>query len=296
MNYRYLVLIVLCLLFFTGFAQKIVDQSSTDKPVWMKHMPESELYSYCKGYGSAKNIEEAVELARINAIKILAAKGFTEISDTTIKETISDQEITDSTYKISEKLNYGSKTKVTLHKTTIFGMKNIDDYWVLRDYGLNDKVFEATVLWRVPKEVTTPVDTVVPQEYRLKEISGRILVPGWGQLYKHEWGKGYTLLISETLLLGAIGTSQYFYADNLDLATKYKGVSDNKYNTYKANYEDWEKVRNFSAMAFAGIYIYNIIDVVTALGEMRFAYQPRKLQIIPLAGKNQSGVLLTYRF
>lgn len=293
---RYLIFIPFCFLHLFGLGQKVVDQSVKKKPVWIDQIPRSDLFTYYKSEGTGVTIDEAAKISQINVYSQIAAKANSRVTAEYGRNVQSTEEYNDTSANIKEVIEFKAVTNVKNDTLSFDGLRCEDKYWILREYKDGSYKYEIITLWRLPKFPHVDPNKEAPKEYTLSEISYRMLVPGWGQLYKHEWGKGYTLLISETLLLGTAATAQYFYADNYDLATKNKGVSQNKYETYKANYEDWEKVRNFSALAFAGVYIYSIIDVITARGEMRFAYKPRKLEIIPIAGKKQTGFLLAYRF
>ncbi len=122
------------------------------------------------------------------------------------------------------------------------------------------------------------------------------LVPGWGQLYKKQKAKGYTLLFSEVLFITAafISQNQYDYNNN-EAIKNIKHPETYYYYTDKADV--WKTTRNAAFIGAGAVYLYSIIDAIATRGAKSYAYtKPRKFYIFPNYKQNAYQLTATINF
>ncbi|MFN8258373.1 MAG: DUF5683 domain-containing protein [Bacteroidales bacterium] len=152
---------------------------------------------------------------------------------------------------------------VTLYFTLDFG-NNL----ILDNITINTNYFKPGV----PKK-QYPVKTVkVANSAGFAPIWRSGLVPGWGQLYKNQKGKGYVMLAGTGALWGCIAYTQFKYIQNYNDAQLYKGSNNDYYLTYKENYEKWEKRRNTFLIGYSVYWALNIVDVVVSKPKKSSSY------------------------
>ncbi|MEO0185077.1 MAG: tetratricopeptide repeat protein [candidate division WOR-3 bacterium] len=87
-------------------------------------------------------------------------------------------------------------------------------------------------------------------------------LPGWGQMYKGESSKGKKLMIATAVLLptAVISTTiqEKKHQKYLDIEPGNEDEMDQAYREYKL----WYNITAFSWLTFAGLYFYNLYDVI----------------------------------
>ena len=97
-----------------------------------------------------------------------------------------------------------------------------------------------------------------PENIQLKAGLKSLVFPGRGQLLKGDKVKGYTLIGGESMILMGllyshikVNQTHQEYLDETIAAN-----IDDKYQTYN----NWYKIRNFSAVTAAAVYLYSFFD------------------------------------
>ncbi|HIE05800.1 MAG TPA: hypothetical protein EYP58_03260 [bacterium (Candidatus Stahlbacteria)] len=164
------------------------------------------------------------------------------------------------------------------------------------------KVFEeakAEVITKPPEKPTRPVvkpekPVVVKKEKsRLGATARSCCLPGWGQIYKGQGGKGVRLMIAAGLTSGLsilsftmkeLTHNNYLEADPHDP----QEIKD-AYGLYKF----WHNATIFSGASFLGVYIYNLYDAITSKtpGSHTMNEPERDLCLSPTS----EGIKLVYR-
>ena len=108
----------------------------------------------------------------------------------------------------------------------------------------------------IPKVVTK----IIPDENIKQAFYRSILLPGLGHFYFHENTKGWIL---SSLSAAAIISSVYFIIDSNKKENSYLNETNanlisQKYNLYNTSY----KLKNFSLISYAVIWIYSQIDIL----------------------------------
>jgi len=133
------------------------------------------------------------------------------------------------------------------------------------------KVFEEvkSEFAAVPPPVTPPVKPPVKppatQSHKSEAVTTAMscCIPGLGQMYRGEKAQGTTLMIlgSTTLVsfLISAGVAEQKYQDYL--AVEPPDTTDAFDRAYKA-YRIWYNARAVTGLAFAGVYLYNLYDII----------------------------------
>ena len=129
--------------------------------------------------------------------------------------------------------------------------------------------YESRVLIRIPLEINAPIKPQDPT-YGFAPVWRSSLVPGWGQFYKGENKKGFRLLLSDMALVSTYFIASYLSRDYNRRAFDVRDASRREF------YNDWSN-RSFTISSISGImagviYIYNILDAISADGVKRYAY------------------------
>lgn len=174
----------------------------------------------------------------------------------------------------------------------------VDDWGHLKDDLGASWGFEFYQLYALSEGAETPqFDT-----FRLTERYGiqplfMSLIPGLGQIYKGQPGKGYALLGAEVLLAGGIA---------------YTSIEKNRYErlarqqpdfreSYESNALDFRRMRNAFLIAGGALYLYNLIDAAVARGARRVVVERPNLPeaefaFAPVVTESGVGVGLSVRF
>lgn len=124
-------------------------------------------------------------------------------------------------------------------------------------------------------------------------VSGRVLVPGWAQIYKGQTAKGLVMLAG---VVGCGIGALVFENTRSDYKNKMKEQPEfaQTYNT-KANNN--ETARNICIGAAGAFYLWSLIDGIASKGKRRvFVGKNSSLAINPVASNEGAALALTYNF
>jgi hypothetical protein len=278
-------LILLWFLFDVSlFSQKIIEQSSSNKPSWLIEPPSGIFFKYYSGIGSSSTaLSGAKEQAIANLLSELIMEN--EINASSEINTFHQQSNAGIISEVSREILHTGET------TTITGLQKEEEYWQIIQ-SKNGLVYQYWILMKVPKPGFEGTDLTIKQGYGVKPLIKSILVPGWGQFHKGEQKKGRQFLISETILLSSFVISNYFSQNYNDKAQSELDTDKRKF------YNDWSdrayKIGTVSGILASAIYAYNIFDAITSKGKKRYAYQTNKsLEIFAELNQYQSKIIFS---
>jgi hypothetical protein len=158
--------------------------------------------------------------------------------------------------------------------TTINEILSIDTTYVLDSSNTSPKIITyfnqlkqnyLSVLAQKKREITVKTDTVFVKDestfYSLKQAVIRsVIFPGLGHLYLNQNLKGITLT---SLTAVTLSSMIYFIIDSNKKQSNYLNVRDDvaiqsNYNNYNSSY----KLRTYSIIAFAAVWLYSQIDLL----------------------------------
>lgn len=283
----------LCLL--TSYSQTIVDRSSSVKPIWLNEPPKGQAYVYYTGVGSSDN---SIELAKKSALAdiisyiSLSATQTVQVSSTFEKTENRQLGLTgNENYNFNE--NFVEVIKSDGEKITINGLEKEEEYWQV--VSENGKMkYQYWVLMRTLKPGYNGPRNI-KEGYGFAPVWRSAIVPGWGQLYKKEKTKGILILSATAVTVSGIIISQTMYQTNINNAESTHNID--LIEAYLADADTWQTMRNIFSVAAGAIYIYNIVDAITAKGAKKYAYtEPRKFDFAPVLGNNTTGIAMRIRF
>jgi hypothetical protein len=95
-----------------------------------------------------------------------------------------------------------------------------------------------------------------------------MIVPGWGQMYKHSMAKGVTILSLELVSVAGI-----FVCDNLSSSYYHKALGEHNSGVreqYMDRHASYRNIRNGFIVAAGAVYVFNIVDAISAKGAKRY--------------------------
>lgn len=254
------------------------------KPEWIERPLDSEYFVYFVGMGMDSIELEAKEKALSNAMQKLSQYHLLQVrSITDYSETV------ESTNDISYEYDHSSKVI-----TFIGDGVNIRGVRVADEYTENSKgMYYNSVLIRLPK---SPEFASMPlySNYSLSPIIKSALLPGWGQITKHEQRKGLWIMGTEGFsALSALTfylVGNYYHDRSRNISLPY-----NEQERCRENASVSYLYGNVSLALAAIIYAYNLIDVISSKNNYMFT----GVQGIPVqitATSNQTSIALQIRF
>ncbi len=142
--------------------------------------------------------------------------------------------------------------------------KRVDQYDVYEDYELNSYQFEYYQLYAV----STRLD-IIPDfdDFSLSRDYGAAgfalsLIPGVGQIYKGQKGKGWAILGCEAALI----TGVIVCSVEKDYSKRKVRHEIPNVDSWKSKQKSWRQMRTLCLVAAGGLYVYNLIDAAVAKG------------------------------
>ena len=200
-------------------------------------------------------------------------------------DTIESLQTDDVTYRISFKDASGDGTVYA---------KKVDEYCSFEDFETNQFGFEYYQLYAVSDKNILPVfDDFEIRDNANSTAAALSIIPGLGQIYKGDTFKGCGIIGTETLLAAGAIVSHIKYRD-------YQANADNGVpfaDSWHSKAVSCKVARNIMTGAFAGIWIYNILDAAILPGGSRVIVKRPEGQNLTIEPSSSSaGVALTYRF
>lgn len=268
-------LLMICLIGLSG-------QASADKrPPWMRGilpMQSNQTYYFkiMQGYG-----QTSLE-ARQNAIAgligdIARGQGVT-VQGTDIMKTLSQNQNS----RIYEHSSLQSTYRLDFD-TFDTAFEIVDEYEDKKGYYL---FFEVA---HNPEQVV--FDKIeLTANYKGAALWRSIIIPGWGQMYKRNTAKGITILgLEAACVVGIVvchnQSNSYYNKALVEHNMNLREIYQDKSTTYR-------HVRNGCIAAAGAIYIWNIVDALTAKGAKRY----KKIRVAPYANVETQGVAFNMNF
>ena len=157
--------------------------------------------------------------------------------------------------------------------------------------------YRVSLLVQTAKNPTFDFERVnVTNEYA---FSPRVFVPGMAQLHKGSTGKGIFFITGQIALVGGIVITESLRADNASKINTTHNVSSKQ--KYIDNANMYENTRNVLIAGAAALYVWNVIDGITAKGKKRvLVLGDTQLNIAPYIapqfGDVAGGVSLSFNF
>ena len=110
------------------------------------------------------------------------------------------------------------------------------------------------------------------------------IVPGWGQIYKEQKAKGYTLLVSEVLFVAGAFVAQNLYDYNYNKAIKSR-KNPATYIFYLDKSDAWATMRNMALVGAGAVYIYSFVDAIASKRKLKNSYSllnNKRIHVLPL--------------
>ena len=172
--------------------------------------------------------------------------------------------------------------------------RKVDEYCYFDDFESNEFGFEYYQLYAVSdKNIHPTFDNFVIRDNSNATATALSIIPGVGQIYKGDKLKGFGILASELALTTGAVFSHYRYLackENADNGVPHA-------DSWRSKATGWKISRNIGIGAFAGVWIYNILDAAVLPGGSRvIVKKPEGQQITIEPSTSSAGIALTYRF
>ena len=237
---------------------------------------QSYYFKVTHGYGTTQY--EARQSAIVGLIGDIARSQGITVQGSDIMKTLSENR----NGKLSEQSSLQSSYRLDF-ETFDTAFEIVDEYVDKKGYYL---FFEVA---HNPKQVV--FDRIeLTADYKGAAFWRSAIIPGWGQMYKRNTAKGITILTLETAsIIGIVichNQSNSYYNKalverNMDLREAYQDKS----TTYR-------HVRNGCIAAAGAIYVWNIVDALTAKGAKRY----KKVRVTPYADASVQGAAFNINF
>lgn len=259
------------------------DCSFAGAPAWVHEMPQGFAFDYF--VGRAEDQESPVRASKAavsNAISNIIAKGLITVTS----EVVSAQTERSSARSAELLSDISEEVRVKGHSTKLEGLEQVEIHTDSCN-GIN----VAFALIRLPAKKPKPAPTAWTYTWR------SLLLPGWGQFEKNHPGKGLTIALGEVVLIPAAITMWVLSNNYLTDAAATNNQDERDWLEQRSNLT--YNVFLGALVAAAGLYVYNVIDVVAseptniyaqgsdATPDLRFA-------VTPLPGG--AHAVLDYRF
>jgi hypothetical protein len=225
-------------------------------------------YYFKVTHGHASTPDEARNLALAELVSELARAQSVTVQTHDILQQISDQH----NNSFNERVHYESNINISSEGfkarfEIVDEYADGKDYWILFEVANNPQRAQFD---RV--EFTT--------NYGGSALWRSILAPGWGQMHKRSMPKGIIILTAEVAsIAGAL------VCENMR-STYYNKTLAERNTDVRAQYQNrtatFRNVRNGLIAAACAVYVYNIVDVVSAKGAKRYkvAIAPQGVGVI----------------
>jgi len=164
-------------------------------------------------------------------------------------------------------------------------VRKVENYWE------KSGNYKCWVLIRKPK--SSEVSDYPLFNYDKSGVWRSAVFSGWGQLYEQKKGKGYVLLMTQSVSLAGLFTSQAMYSHNINNANKDR---DNR-DIYLSNADSWKTIRNISGIVAGTVYVVNLIDILGSKGLKQYAlFDNEKLDLSANYTFRQPQIFITFKF
>ncbi len=304
-NNRLLVFFIYCVLLMTGVlypcininAQKVVNRSEKKRPLWLSNaVPKPSNPTFI--YQITETTHESMDDARASSIIQLS----TFIKDQNFNITAQG----DGLIEFSQKDGNASETESYLFDYKIDGKKvsfisnKYDEYWEYIEFPDGKRKYRLYTLYGYAKTGNVRFDELnFSYKYGMRGFCRSMIVPGWGQFYKHSKTKGALILSGTVGLAGGIIATENMRAS---YTKKMKETTNSSsIRTYNSKADNLETARNVCIGGLVALYVYNLIDAAVAPGAKRTSVVKNKKNkhytlVMPTVSHEMSGIALSYNF
>lgn len=288
---RYLILIFFIFLTNLIFSQKTIERSfPTGRLPWVLGdlPPDSNIINYRVVYGEGKSLQETRnELLTILVTDLGKDQGVT-ISDRTIqsiKEEISSGDPGFYSQSTSREL------QIQFEEYQLTFIKSDEYFEVFSDHGkVLYKMWHLYAINGSPSYQTIKYLTRYPISTSLKSS----VIPGWGQIEKKQTLKGLSLIGLTALTSGLTLKFNNDYTYFLNRRNEAFGLDTKK--LFQKEMDKSSSLRTISFAGLIGIWIYNMIDVISVDGAPRYDPQGFKIGFSTNNPNNQLSATFNYKF
>lgn len=184
----------------------------------------------------------------------------------------------------------------TNSSTDVFHAKLVDEYWELKKLDNGQQMYTYYALFAVSTRKGTPNydHFSITKSYGGAGLA-RSIIPGMGQIYKGQTGKGCAIIATE-----AVGIASIIYCESMRSSYHNKMIEQPKYAKEYHNREtNWQTARNISIGVTAAIYVYNLIDAGLASGAKRVVIKKNNnynISMRPAYLDGNAGIALNVNF
>lgn len=260
--YKYTISVLMALLLFPGFVFAELSKSKKPCPDWVfeKPAPSPEnrrTFDYYVGVGYGKNLEEATNKAKADAVKQAILRIGVQVSSSDLYKAEQDAEFL---RVLTQQFEIPIKYLYEYYEP----MGDIYKMQILCQAAINANItphFEVYVETFNHIKAIAGKDQAKIRLSNTRAITASTFIPGLGQMLKGQGGTGAAFLISEVVLFGG-GTTCYFLGQNQAKIMKEKGTTYEQYTNAK-------KMKNVYDIA---MYTAFGIGAVVHIGNMVHAW------------------------
>lgn len=247
-------------------------RSTRLKPKWVtSSLPNSGTsnYTFVSATGEGSSLASARQAAFVAmAQKLETERGLTINTNLQIQEKFSQtQTTTNTTYNQVITLDVTENG----HRLAIV-CREIDEWWVQK----NGK-YQIEVLYTVTDKNSSggsyEDNITVTSRYGAAGLLS--VIPGVGQMYKGDMAKGIAILVGEIAIGGGVllcESTRASYIKKMNEQPKYA-------SEYNSLADTWATARNICIGAAGALYVYNLIDALTANGARRVVVKQGSTQL-----------------
>ena len=184
--------------------------------------------------------------------------------------------------KTESSLNVSSSDELTV---TSYEKARFDEY-------LPNGIYRVYLLVQIANH---PQIKVEPVSYTDNyPFSARVFVPGMAQIHKRSTAKGIMFIVSEVIAIGGIVAFEGLRASYVSKISTTHDAKDRQY--YIDNASNMQNVRNGFIAGAAALYLWNVIDGITAKGKKHIQVGNLSMNLNPYATTDNTGILLSMKF
>jgi hypothetical protein len=266
----------------------IAQEQPKDYVTWQNNIANLEndkyptSFNYFSGFGESESLDTSKKLAFDEIMmKIANNSGMVydaqlETNTKAINTTINNDITTRTDFEYEAKIK-GEKKKVKVNC-----LREVESFNVKVDGR-----YRYYMLVRIPKPgKENECNSNFYKSFGTEPVWRSALIPGWGQLYKYnktsykpDKTKGIFFLTLGAVSLTSLVTSQLMYKKYNDLAIGTNSLAARK--DYNVKADDWQNMRNYAAIATVGVYVINLIEVLSSKGAKMYSKSNTPFRIVP---------------
>ena len=270
----HLLFVVVLLLAVTSNSLKAQQSKSHhEKQPWVKGNlpPAAGNFRYVIAHGEGKSIKASREDARLFLIMELGFSSGVKVESERNIEMLSEDQYSSGVASYNESTKHIDSYKIAGDEYSML-FAALDEY-----YEKSFDKYQMWVLYAVSEKEFTPVVPEYSHSYGFAAVWRSALVPGWGQFYKKQTGKGLCFLAAEGVLVGTVVYTGMQYTDNVRKSNETTKLSLIK--EYRNRADEWELRRNIAIGTAVGVYVWNVLDAALAKGKIKYAWIPDNLEM-----------------